>query len=137
VELNPSNRKFTWSSNQVNLVLAKLDRFFASTEWECVFPLARVVALPKGISDHNPLLIDVGANVAFGKKARFKKWWLVRADFKDVVLKAWSAPCPQSDPMEVWQNKIRSLRKMVRGWANNVIAKLNKHKQAVVLSITG
>jgi hypothetical protein len=58
---------------------------------------------------------------------------LERAYFKDVVLKAWSSPCPQSDPMEVWQNKIRSLRKMVRGWANNVIAELNKHKQAVAV----
>jgi hypothetical protein len=27
VELNPSNRKFTWSNNQVNPVLTKLDRF--------------------------------------------------------------------------------------------------------------
>jgi hypothetical protein len=116
VELSPSNSKFTWSNNQVNPVLAKLDRFFASTEWECAFPLARVVALPKGISDHDPLLIDTRANVAFGKKKfRFEKWWLERAYFKDVVLKAWSSPCPQSDPMEVWQNKIRSLRTMVRG----------------------
>jgi hypothetical protein len=27
VKLNPSNRKFTWSNNQVNPVLTKLDRF--------------------------------------------------------------------------------------------------------------
>jgi hypothetical protein len=34
--------------------------------------------------------------------------------------------------MEVWQLKIGTLRRMVRGWANNVVAELNKHKQAVV-----
>jgi hypothetical protein len=89
-----------------------------------VFPLARIVALPKGISDHNLLLIDTRANVSFGKKFIFEKWWVERADFIDVVLKAWSTPCPQSDPMEMWQNKIRSLRKMVRGRANNVIVSL-------------
>jgi hypothetical protein len=31
----------------------------------------------------------------------------------------------------VWQNKIRNLRKIVRGWTNNVVADLNKHKQAL------
>jgi hypothetical protein len=34
--------------------------------------------------------------------------------------------------MDVWQNKIRNLRRVVRGWANNIVVELNKHKQAVV-----
>jgi endonuclease/exonuclease/phosphatase family metal-dependent hydrolase len=72
--LNPSNRKYTWSNNQMNPILAKLDRIFVSTEWELAFPLARVAALPKGISDHTPLLLDAGANCSFGKKKfRFEK----------------------------------------------------------------
>jgi hypothetical protein len=33
--------------------------------------------------------------------------------------------------VEVWKNKIRTLRKIVRGWANNLITELNKHKHAV------
>jgi hypothetical protein len=35
--------------------------------------------------------------------------------------------------MEIWQNKIRILRKQVRGWANNVVAEMNKHKQEVYM----
>jgi hypothetical protein len=31
----------------------------------------------------------------------------------------------------VWQSKIRALRRMVRGWANNVVAEINKYKQVV------
>jgi hypothetical protein len=54
VELNPSIRKFTWSNNQTNPLLTKLDRVFASTDWERAFPLVRVFALPKGISNHPP-----------------------------------------------------------------------------------
>jgi hypothetical protein len=30
--------------------------------------------------------------------------------------------------MEVWQSKIRTLRRMVRVWANNVVAEFNKYK---------
>jgi hypothetical protein len=93
-----------------------------------------VEALPKEISDHTPLLINLGSNFTFGKKIfRFEKWWLERADFKDVVYKAWSTNCSALDPIEVWQNKIGTLRRMVRGWANNVVAELNKHKHAVVV----
>jgi hypothetical protein len=35
--------------------------------------------------------------------------------------------------MEVWQCKIRTLRKQVRGWASNVVAELNKYKQEIVV----
>jgi hypothetical protein len=37
----------------------------------------------------------------------------------------------RADLTEVWQNKIRNLRKIVRGWTNNVVADLNKHKQTL------
>jgi endonuclease/exonuclease/phosphatase family metal-dependent hydrolase len=81
VEVNPNNRKYTWSNNQENTVLAKLDRVFISTDWEAAFPLVRVSALSKGISDHNPLLVDSGDNCSISKKRfRFEKWWLERSD---------------------------------------------------------
>jgi hypothetical protein len=41
------------------------------------FPTARVKALDRVPSDHNPLLVDVDDNVFYGKKMfRFEKWWL-------------------------------------------------------------
>jgi hypothetical protein len=113
----------------VSPVLAKLDKFFTSTDWECAYPMVRVFALPRGISDHTPLLIDTGSNQSFGrKKFRFEKWWLERADFRDVVRKAWGTTISSVDPMEIWQSKVRVLRRTVRGWASNVLAELNKHK---------
>jgi hypothetical protein len=103
IELNPSNRKYTWSNNQACPILAKMDRVFVSTDWAGAFPLARINALPKEISDHTPLLIDSGSNSSFGKKKfRFERWWLERTDFKEVVAKAWNTHCNSLDPMEVW-----------------------------------
>jgi hypothetical protein len=132
IELSPSNRIFTWSNNQGSPVVAELDRIFASTDWECAYPLVRVYALPRGISGHIPHLIDTGSNQSFGrKKFRFEKWWLERADFRDVVRKAWGTTFSSVDPMEIWQSKVRVLRRTVRGWDSNVVAELNKHKQEV------
>jgi hypothetical protein len=74
MELDSFNRKYTWSNNQACPILAKLDRVFASTDWSGAFPLVRVEALPKEISDHTHLLIESGGNFTFGKKKfRFEK----------------------------------------------------------------
>jgi len=77
LELSASNRRYTWSNNQDNLVMAKIDRIFVSTDWDSGFPLASVKCLDRFPSDHNPLVLDTGPNVFFGKKRfRFEKWWL-------------------------------------------------------------
>jgi hypothetical protein len=47
IEINPLNRKFTWANNQKNLILAKVDRIFKSTDWEATFPLVGVRGLAK------------------------------------------------------------------------------------------
>jgi hypothetical protein len=131
IEINPSNRNFTWGNNQRNLILAKLDRIFISAEWEAAFPLVKVLGLAKSLSDHVPLLVDSGENMVWAKKKfRFEKWWPEREDFK-VVRKAWSSKCPIVGGMETWQFRVRTFRRMVRSWASNVVAELNREKQAV------
>jgi hypothetical protein len=50
-----------------------------------------------------------------------------------VVRKAWSLDCSGLNSIDKWQAKVRNFRKMVRGWAANVIVELNKHKQVVVV----
>jgi len=80
-------------------------------------------------SDHNPLLLTAGENVSFGKKRfRFEKWWLEKESFRGMVEKAWKTPSRLSNCMDRWQFKVRTLRRMVRGWAANEMAALNKNK---------
>jgi hypothetical protein len=132
IEINPSVRKFTWTNNQKNLILAKLDRVFITTKWEAIFPLVRVLGLPKNISDHAPLLVDSRGNYRLGKKKfRFEKWWLKRTDFKEVVRKVWDAHCLGAEAIEIWQSRIMIFRRLVRGWEANMIADLNRQKQLV------
>ena len=69
--------------------MAKIDRIFVSTEWDSGFPLATVKCLDRFPSDHNPLVLETGSNVFFGKKRfRFEKWWLYQDVFSDIVKKA-------------------------------------------------
>ena len=133
--MDPANRRYTWTNNQNNnLVLAKLDRIFVTTSWEVVFPLTRVRALDRLPSDHNPLVLDSGDNVSFGKKHFcFEKWWLEKDSFFKLVEKVWSAPCGETKSIETWQFRVRLFRKMVRGWAANEVAALNKEKLSLAL----
>jgi hypothetical protein len=54
---------------------------------------------------------------------------LERNDLKELVLEAWSTPCQMSHHMDIWQSKIRTCRRLTRGWASNVIPEQNKFKQ--------
>lgn len=137
LELSPSNKLYTWTNNQDNLILAKIDRISVTTDWESAFPLARVKALERPPSDHNPLLVDSGNNIFFGKKKfRFEKWWLKRDSFKEVVVKAWNMQCPDTKSIDIWQFRVRTVRKLVRGWASNKVASLNKQKNVLVVEYT-
>jgi hypothetical protein len=96
--------------------------------------LVKVVGLVKGTNDHTPLLVDSGdrKNLSSRKRFRFEKWWLERAKFRDIVVRAWSEVCPRSNPLDKWQHKVRVFRRLAKGWATNVTADLNRQKQSIV-----
>ena len=51
-EIELSGGKFTWANTLPNPTYEKLDRVLTSVEWEQKFPLVKVQALSRGISDH-------------------------------------------------------------------------------------
>lgn len=128
-ELELSGRKFTWASSAEIPTFEKLDRILVSTDWEQKFPLSTVEALTRQISDHTPLLLDTwnasyrGNNSSF----KFELGWLTRDGFHDMVAKVWQEETRGESPMQKWQNKIRSLRRYLKGWAKNLVGE-NKRK---------
>jgi hypothetical protein len=113
--------------------MATLDRILISVHCEAKYPLARVTNLPKGVTNHNPLLLR------FGEKAcekphtfRFEKWWVEVDDFEDMARSCWDNNCPHSDPIDRWQFKMRNLMKKTKGWSWNVDAELRKTKETIL-----
>lgn len=129
MEISLANRKFTWANNQDNLVISLIDRVFCSTDFDHHFLFAKISALPKNQSDHNPILWEEEDDGVLEKpRFRFEKWWLQHDGLMEVVKKFWnSIPC-SDDPIETWQEKIRKLRKTLRGWSANVEATNKKEK---------
>ena len=59
-ELYMNGGLYTWSNNQENPILEKLDRILVTREWEDLFPQAMVNRLSSEVLDHNPLIISSG-----------------------------------------------------------------------------
>jgi hypothetical protein len=111
-------------------VLATLDRIMSIHDWEGKFPVASVNNLPRGVSDHNTLRIVFGDKLVNKDPIfRFEKCWLDMEGFLDLVRKTWDTECLSSDPMVVWQFKIRLLRKKIKGWSRNVGLKLEGRRK--------
>jgi hypothetical protein len=60
MEIKDPSRSFSWSNNQESPIMAALDRILVSIDWDAKYPLARLIMLPKGVSDHNTLRITFG-----------------------------------------------------------------------------
>jgi hypothetical protein len=133
IEIGLTGRTFTWSNNQENRIMSKIDRIFVSTEFEALFPLASARALPRIGSDHTPIVWDSGiGNPPKKSSFKFEKWWLSRPDFKDIVIKAWSVDRKGMNSLDWWQSKVRCFRKLAKGWSANIDAEIRKHKKELM-----
>jgi exonuclease III len=61
IDISITGGRYTWSNNQENPTLERLDRYLASKSWEDLFPLCLVYKLPRELSDHNPVIITINS----------------------------------------------------------------------------
>jgi hypothetical protein len=133
MKIKGPNRVFSWSNNKKEPILAKLDRNFVSVSRDNKYPLANVRMLPKSGIDHNPLRVNFGGDKQLNHSIfRFEKWWLEEPNFEEVVRKAWDLKCPKTDPIQIWQFKIRNLRRKIRAWNVNREAEMRKGKKELI-----
>jgi hypothetical protein len=101
----------------------KLDRVLMNSDWEQKFPLVSVRVLPwiESLSDHAPILITTGTPSPQRRRPfKFELGWIFRDGFSDMVKNAWNHPVAGSTPIQRWNNKLRSLRRCLGGWARHL-----------------
>ena len=133
-EIELSWRQYIWANRRENPTYQKLDRVLATTEWEQKFPLVSVQALTRAGSDHTPLLVDSGVQAHLGNTARFsfELSWLRMEGFYEMVAAEWANYVKGDSPIEIWQNKIRHLRRYLKDWAKNQSGKYKKEKERLL-----
>ncbi|KAJ1418141.1 Zinc knuckle CX2CX4HX4C [Sesbania bispinosa] len=96
IDLGYVGPKFTWDNRQKEElnIKARLDRFFACSRWQDMFPSSVVYHLGHYPSDHCPILLDTN-NRPGGRRGkpnvlRFEKIWVDDIECEQVLLEGWS-----------------------------------------------
>lgn len=74
-----------------NLILERIDRFFANLEWCLLYPEAKVSYLPRCHSDHCPILMETHPTrpIMLNRPFRFQSFWLSNLSFPGIVSQTW------------------------------------------------
>jgi endonuclease/exonuclease/phosphatase family metal-dependent hydrolase len=107
-EIELSRRQFTWVNSLPTPTYEKLDKVLMTTEWEIKYLLVLVHDLDRGVSDHTPLLLDMGNATFTGNNRQFKMELsrFTREDFYTRVVEMWNKSVRGRNSVQRW-NKNR------------------------------
>jgi hypothetical protein len=135
-EIDMSGGQYTWSNNQINPTLEKLDRFLMTSDWEDLFPLTTVHKVSREASDHNPVIVDTMEGRELKKKAfRFEKSWLKEEEFLHRVERSWRQPIRACNSLEKVQIKLKKIKSDLKGWGANIRGRDKKKKHDLHLEL--
>lgn len=124
--------KFTWSNNQINPTLEKLDRILMSKEWEDMFPTVVINKLPRDVSNHNPMIMITDMNTPLSHLSfRFETAWLIQPDFKEITKTIWDKPCHAESAFDRIQIKLKRFKQYYKGWGFNIQGARRKRKREI------
>ncbi|KAJ9548105.1 hypothetical protein OSB04_020648 [Centaurea solstitialis] len=136
-EIRSGGRNFTRYSKDGSK-LSKLDRFLVTNNFAGLWPNCFVNILPRGLSDHCPLLLD-SAVADFGPSYfKFFNSWLLNPSLKAVVSNTWeSSVLPKNlSPIQRFMAKLRLLKKKIKEWRISENNSKNRDKKFWLDNIT-
>ncbi|XP_027182051.1 uncharacterized protein LOC113780452 [Coffea eugenioides] len=96
-------------------VWQRLDRALINAWWVAEYPVTRVSHLPRGRSDHSPLLIKTGSAASVRPSFRYLNIWHRHPTFRETVSTVWQGS-GSGVGMHLFHSKLSSLRTQLRKW---------------------
>ena len=122
--------KYTWSNNQQDPILEKLDRILISEDWEAEFPLTNLRKIPRELSDHNPLVLCTDQEKVKKSKAFcFETSWLKQPDFLPKITEIWEDHVVGASTVDRWIIKIKRVKKFLKGWGLSLKGHTRKYRR--------
>ncbi|XP_074298300.1 uncharacterized protein LOC141629152 [Silene latifolia] len=109
---------FTWMNNRSDdqLIMERLDRAYANSEWLHLFPAASIMHLPILVSDHAPIILKFFHPSRTCKRPyRLDNWCLGSPEIAHIVACAWALPVTGS-PMYILSRRLSSVRFSIMQW---------------------
>jgi hypothetical protein len=109
-------RKYTWTNEQQNPTMTKIDHLFASAEWLEIFPRTDLQALASMGSDHCPLSLQGDTSFEFYRGFRFEAYWVGMPGFMETVQHAWEQPVNTQNALLRMHVKLLRLARALKVW---------------------
>ncbi|XP_074266827.1 uncharacterized protein LOC141590115 [Silene latifolia] len=109
---------FTWMNNRSDdqLIMERLDRAYANSEWLHLFPAASIMHLPILVSDHAQIILKFFHPSRTCKcPYRLDNWCLGSPEIAHIVACAWALPVTGS-PMYILSRRLASVRFSIMQW---------------------
>ncbi|XP_074291012.1 uncharacterized protein LOC141617752 [Silene latifolia] len=109
---------YTWLNNRSDdqLIMERLDRAYANTEWLDLFPAASLMHLPILVSDHAPIILKFFPSSKTSRRPyRLDNWCFNSPEIAHIVDCAWRLPVTGS-PMYILSRRLASVRFSIMQW---------------------
>jgi hypothetical protein len=120
-EIKLNGRRFTWSNEQTNPTLTRIDRLFCTAEWDLLFPACFLHSLPSLMSDHTPLLLQGDLDHRPNSSFRFENFWTAMPGFQDMVQDTWVRPVNSQLPLKRLHIKMARVARSIKKWRRDKI----------------
>jgi hypothetical protein len=114
-------RKFTWSNQQVDPVLVKLDRVFCSVDWNLFSQMFCSRVQPLRTPINCPLLLGLRDNKPGKRRFHFESFWTKLDGFQEIIQSAWNSVDLDSCPFLTLDKKLKETAKQLKAWSANQV----------------
>ncbi|MQM11046.1 hypothetical protein Taro_043945 [Colocasia esculenta] len=131
---------FTWSNNRVGpaAIKARLDRVLFNSPWDLILPSFSVTHLPRGPSDHAPLLLASSVLTRVPSRFMFQSMWLTNDSFQAVVDKAWKeADIRHPNAFVRLQVKLKVVKNTLKSWNKEVFGHVHENIVKALEEVSG
>lgn len=129
MDLDSNGPPYTWCNNRkgLNKIQSRIDRAFATPDWVNLFGNSSVTHLPRGISDHAPLLIQI-RNVHKHKFRlfRFQPLWCSYPEVQGIITRNWNSPDNAGGLDLDFSIRLNNLRSDLSFWNRHRLGSLEK-----------
>ncbi|KAK1308708.1 hypothetical protein QJS10_CPA09g01039 [Acorus calamus] len=127
--LRAMGRSFSWSNNQDQRIVCKLDRVLVNLAWLHLNTNSYVQSLPAGLSDHTPLHVIINPPSLSGPRPfKYFSAWESHPELGEVIHKAWRIKIRGSS-MFILAKKLHHLKIVLKDWNKEVFGPIQSSLQ--------
>ncbi|RVW37936.1 Transposon TX1 uncharacterized 149 kDa protein [Vitis vinifera] len=123
---------FTWNGGVNNQTFSRLDRFLFNEGWDNHFGDVRQCVLPRPVSDHFPILLDVGGGRRGPSPFRFENMWLKVEGVKELMKSWWEGVSFNGSASFIMAEKIKVLKVKLKEWNRDSFGRIELRKNAAL-----